>query len=57
MGWALKGELLGSSKGNHVANFQELIKKVKSEIKEIRPDEASKKTKDSNVVFGHFRDN
>ncbi|HSA59947.1 MAG TPA: molybdopterin-synthase adenylyltransferase MoeB [bacterium] len=37
-------------------NFQELIKKVKSEIREIRPDEAAKKTKDPNVVFVDVRE-
>jgi sulfur-carrier protein adenylyltransferase/sulfurtransferase len=37
-------------------NFQELIKKVKSEIKEIRPEEAQKKSKDPNVVFVDVRE-
>lgn len=39
-----------------MSNFQTLIKKVKSEIQEIRPDEASKKTKDPNVVFVDVRE-
>jgi molybdopterin/thiamine biosynthesis adenylyltransferase len=39
-----------------MANFQELIKKVKSEIKEIRPEEAQKKSKDPNVVFVDVRE-
>jgi adenylyltransferase/sulfurtransferase len=39
-----------------MSTFQELMKKVKSEIKEIRPEEAAKKAKDPNVVFVDVRE-